>query len=80
MSRAIRALFNGLLLALAFAWAQAQTAQPSPSATGAPAGASAAAAAASTQSPSDVVQAAAQGMLNDLDKDRAGYKLSLIHI
>jgi len=75
MSRATRALFNGLLLALAFAWAQAQTPQPSQGAAGAPpAGTSAAAGAASTQSPSDVVQAAAQGMLNDLDKDRASYK------
>jgi phospholipid transport system substrate-binding protein len=33
-----------------------------------------AAAAAATASPSDVIQTAAQGMLNDLDKDRAGYK------
>jgi phospholipid transport system substrate-binding protein len=41
----------------------------------APAPAAAPAAAATTnESPSDVIQAAAQGMLSELDKDRAGYQ------
>jgi phospholipid transport system substrate-binding protein len=59
MSTAIRASFSGMVLALGLAWAQAQT--PQPAATPGP-------------GPSEVVQTAAQGMLKDLDKDRAGYK------
>jgi phospholipid transport system substrate-binding protein len=59
MSTAIRASLSGIVLALGLAWAQAQT--PQPAATPGP-------------GPSEVVQAAAQGMLKDLDKDRAGYK------
>jgi phospholipid transport system substrate-binding protein len=50
---------------LASSWAHAQAPAPA---------AAPAAAAAATASPSDVIQTAAQGMLNDLDKDRAGYK------
>ena len=49
---------------LACSWAHAQ----------APATAAAPAAAATGDSPSDVIQTAAQGMLSDLDKDRAAYK------
>jgi phospholipid transport system substrate-binding protein len=40
----------------------------------APAPAAAPAAAAATDSPSDVIQTAAQAMLSELDKDRAGYQ------
>jgi phospholipid transport system substrate-binding protein len=50
-----------MLLGSPFVYAQAQS----------PATATAASAA---ESPSDVIQAAAQGMLSDLDKDRAGYQ------
>jgi phospholipid transport system substrate-binding protein len=60
-----------LLLALGFACAEAQS--PPQPAQGAPA-ASAASAPAAGPGPTEVVQAAAQGMLNDLDKDRAAYK------
>jgi phospholipid transport system substrate-binding protein len=74
MSSATRAALSGLVLALGFAWAQAQNAQPPAAAPTPPGGASAPAGATSDQSPSDIVQAAAQGMLRDLDKDRAGYK------
>jgi phospholipid transport system substrate-binding protein len=49
---------------LACSWAHAQ----------APAAAPAAPAAATAESPSDVIQTAAQGMLSELDKDRATYK------
>ena len=50
---------------LASPWVQAQA----PATAAAPA-----AAAATTESPSDVIQTAAQGMLSDLDKDRAAYQ------
>ena len=68
-------LLSGIALALALGGAQAQN----PSAQGAPgpatpAGAAATPGTADTQSPSDIVQTAAQGMLNALDKDRAAYK------
>ena len=69
-------LLSGIALALALGDAPAQN----PSAQGAPrpatpAGAAAAApGTADSQSPSDIVQTAAQGMLNALDKDRAAYK------
>jgi phospholipid transport system substrate-binding protein len=56
-----------LLCVPGFAAAQAQT-PPAPAAPAATAPAAAA------QGPADVVQAAAQGMLNDLDKDREGYR------
>jgi phospholipid transport system substrate-binding protein len=66
---------GGIALALALTRAPAQN----PTAPGAPVrGTSAATAAtpgsADTQSPTEIVQAAAQGMLNALDKDRAAYK------
>jgi len=68
-------LLSGIALALALGGAQAQN----PSAQGAPgpatpAGAAATAGTGDTRSPSDIVQAAAQGMLNALDKDRVAYK------
>jgi phospholipid transport system substrate-binding protein len=63
-----------MVLALAFAWAQAQTPQPAQSAPAAAPANTSAAAGAPGPGPSEVVQAAAQGMLKDLDKDRAGYK------
>jgi phospholipid transport system substrate-binding protein len=50
---------------LASPWVHAQAPAPA---------AAPAASAAATESPSDVIQTAAQGMLTDLDKDRAGYK------
>ena len=59
-----------LLLALGFACAEAQP--PPPPAQAAPAAGTASATA--QPGPTEVVQAAAQGMLNDLDKDRAAYK------
>ena len=65
MSMATRASFSGMILALACAWAQAQTPPPAATST---------ATATAGPGPSEVVQAAAQGMLKDLDKDRAGYK------
>lgn len=75
MSMATRAGIGGMLLTLSFAWAQAQTSKSAPGTPPAPpAGTSAAAATASDQGPTEVVQAAAQNMLNDLDKDRAGYR------
>jgi len=69
-------LMGGLVLALTCAWAQAQAPQPaqSPPAGSTPAANAAAPAAGSEQGPTEVVQAAAQGMLTDLDKDRAAYK------
>jgi phospholipid transport system substrate-binding protein len=65
MSRAKRASFSGMILALACAWAQAQTPPPTSTTT---------ATATAGPGPSEVVQAASQGMLKELDKDRAGYK------
>ena len=70
---AARTWLSGIVLALALVAAQAQ----SPATQGAPAPGSAApnATAPGTElGPSEVVQAAAQGMLTDLDKDRAAYK------
>src|SRR5262249_25396021 len=58
-----------LLLALGFACAEAQSPPP---AQGAPAAGTASAT--PQPGPTEVGQAAAQGMLNDLDKDRAAYK------
>ena len=68
-------LLGGIVLALALARAQAQSpsAQSAP-AQGTPAATAAAPGSADTQSPAEIVQAAAQGMLNALDKDRAAYK------
>ena len=59
-----------LLLTLGFACAEAQS--PPQPAQGAPAAGTASATA--QPGPTEVVQAAAQGMLNDLDKDRAAYR------
>ncbi len=76
MSMTRRAGLGGVVLALGFAWAHAENGQSAQSAT-APAGAASAAsssAGTSDQSPSDIVQTAAQGMLKDLDKDRAAYR------
>jgi phospholipid transport system substrate-binding protein len=75
MSMATRIASSGIALALAVAAAQAQ----SPATQGTPApGASAATTASpapvAEQGPSEVVQAAAQGMLQALDKDRAAFK------
>jgi phospholipid transport system substrate-binding protein len=64
-------LMAGLCLAAGVAQAQAQSA---PAAQGAPAANAPAAGTAATQGPTEVVQAAAQGMLGDLDKDRAAYQ------
>jgi phospholipid transport system substrate-binding protein len=75
ISMATRSPFSGIVLALGLAAAQAQSpAAQGTAAVGAPAANTAALAAAAEQGPSEVVQAAAQGMLNDLDKDRAAYK------
>ena len=72
MTSATAPRLSGILLALACACAQAQTSQP---AQGAPASPPARNAAAGTeQGPSEIVQTAAQGMLHDLDKDRAAYR------
>ena len=73
MSMSLRIALSGLALALVCAAAQAQP-QPAPGAPASSAPAGAAAGAASTPGPSEVVQAAAQGMLQDLDKDRAAYR------
>jgi phospholipid transport system substrate-binding protein len=74
MNMATRMGLGGMVLTLGFAWAQAQTPQPAQSAPAAPSASSSAATGAAQQGPSEVVQAAAQGMLKDLDKDRAAYK------
>ena len=74
MSMATRASFSGMILALACAWAQAQTPPPAASAAAATPASTTTATATAGPGPSEVVQAAAQGMLKDLDKDRAGYK------
>src|SRR5579864_1484740 len=68
-------LLAGVALAVVLGRAPAQN----PSAQGAaapgtPAATAAAPGSADTQNPADIVQAAAQGMLNALDKDRATYK------
>ncbi len=67
MIRAI-VVWSGLWLTCGLGVAQAQ-ATPA-----APAAAAAAASAPAGEGPSDVVQAAAQGMLGDLDKDRDAYR------
>ncbi|MBV8308057.1 MAG: ABC transporter substrate-binding protein, partial [Gammaproteobacteria bacterium] len=73
MSTASRILLSGVALALAFAAAQAQT---QPAAATAPAASPNATATAAVPGPgpTEVVQTAAQGMLGDLDKDRAAYR------
>jgi phospholipid transport system substrate-binding protein len=74
MSMATASRLSGIvLLALGCAAAQPQTPQPGQGAPAAgPAGTAPAAVA--EQGPTEVVQAASQGMLNDLDKDRAAYR------
>jgi phospholipid transport system substrate-binding protein len=77
MSMATASRWSGIvLLALGCAAAQAQTPQPGQGAPAAgPAGTAGAAPAAVTeQGPTEVIQAAAQSMLHDLDKDRAAYR------
>jgi phospholipid transport system substrate-binding protein len=69
--RKLTVLLAGLCLATALAQAQAQSA-PSAQAPGTAAASPSGTAA--TEGPSDVVQAAAQGMLGDLDKDRQAYQ------
>jgi len=76
MSIASRSGLSGIVLALglvAAAQAQSPATQGTP-APGAPATNATAAGAGTEQGPSEVVQTAAQGMLNALDKDRAAYK------
>src|ERR1700746_2722092 len=65
-------LLAGMALVLALGRALAQN--PSAQGAAAPATPAAAPGSADSQSPADIVQAAAQGMLNALDKDRAAYK------
>jgi phospholipid transport system substrate-binding protein len=76
MSIAARSGLSGIALALGLAAAQAQSpATPGTAAPGSPPpNSSAAQSAAAEQGPTEVVQAAAQGMLTDLDKDRAAYR------
>ena len=75
MSIAARTWLSGIVLALALGAAQAQSpAMPGAPPAGPPAQSATAAGAGTEQGPSEVVQAAAQGMLTDLDKDRAAYK------
>jgi phospholipid transport system substrate-binding protein len=76
MSIATVTRLSGIALALCCAWTQAQTpanGQGAPAASP-PAVSAAAAGTEATAGPTEVVQAAAQGMLTDLDKDRAAYK------
>jgi phospholipid transport system substrate-binding protein len=75
MSMATRIGWSGIVLALTLVAGHAQSPPNQGSAApGTPAGNAAAPGAATEQGPSEVVQAAAQGMLTDLDKDRAAYK------
>jgi phospholipid transport system substrate-binding protein len=70
MSIAARTWLSAIMLALGLVAAQAQ----SPAAQGTAAPNATASGAGAELGPSEVVQAAAQGMLTDLDKDRAAYK------
>ena len=76
MSIATRSRLSGIVLALGLVAAQAaqSPATQGAAAPGTPATNATATGAGTEQGPSEVVQAAAQGMLNDLDKDRAAYK------
>jgi phospholipid transport system substrate-binding protein len=75
MNIAARTRLSGIVLALGLVAAQAQSpATQGTAAPGTPAPNAATAGAGTEVGPSEVVQAAAQGMLNGLDKDRAGYK------
>jgi phospholipid transport system substrate-binding protein len=75
MSTATRSGLSGIVLALGLVAAQAQSpvTQGTP-AQGTPATNAAGTGAATEPGPSEVVQAAAQGMLQGLDRDRAAYK------
>ena len=74
-SMATRSRLGGIVLALGLVAAQAQSpATQGTAAPGTPATSATATGVGTEQGPSEVVQAAAQGMLNDLDKDRAAYK------
>lgn len=66
-------LLAGVCLAAALAQAQAQSA-PAAQAQGAAAANAPAASTSATEGPTEVVQAAAQGMLGDLDRDRQAYQ------
>jgi phospholipid transport system substrate-binding protein len=75
MSMATRSGLSGIVLALGLVAAQAQSpATQGTPAPGAPAATTASPAPGAEQGPSEVVQAAAQGMLQALDKDRAAFK------
>jgi phospholipid transport system substrate-binding protein len=75
ISMATRSGLSGLVLALGLVTAQAQSpATQGTPAQGTPATNATAPGAATEPGPSEVVQAAAQGMLQGLDKDRAAYK------
>jgi phospholipid transport system substrate-binding protein len=74
MSIAPRIGLSSLALAVACAWAQAQTPQPAAAPAASAPAASTAAAAVPGPTPTEVVQTAAQGMLQALDKDRAAYR------
>jgi phospholipid transport system substrate-binding protein len=75
MSIDARTRLSGIALAFGLVAAQAQSpATPGTAAPATPAPSAATAGAGTELGPSEVVQGAAQGMLNDLDKDRAGYK------
>jgi phospholipid transport system substrate-binding protein len=75
MSIATRSRLSGIVLALGLAAAQAQSpATQGGAAPGTPATNATATGAGTEQGPSEVIQAAAQSMLNGLDKDRAAYK------
>lgn len=62
----MKTLISVLTLCLAWTLAAAQTPSPAQAPAAAPSGGG--------ESPTEVVQTAAQGMLNDLDKDREGYR------
>jgi phospholipid transport system substrate-binding protein len=75
MSMATRSGLSGIVLALGLVAAQAQSpATQGTPAQGTPATNATATGAATELGPSEVVQAAAQGMLQGLDRDRAAYK------
>jgi phospholipid transport system substrate-binding protein len=75
ISMATRSGLSGLVLALGLVTAQAQSPATQGTPTqGTPATNATATSTATEPGPSEVVQAAAQGMLQGLDKDRAAYK------
>jgi len=74
MSMATRIGLSGIVWALALVAAQAQTPATQGTAPGAPATNPTAPSAAAEKGPSEVVEAAAEGMLHALDKDRAAFK------